>query len=122
MDEPEAEPDVLVAEVEETVEFVAEPEAEAEAAPFWPAQASEQEPSEPEYEPEPVSEPEPEPEDVTESLVAQVNGGAHHDVAGKSLEDSIKDMLRPMLRQWLDENMPRIVREMDPEALRRNLD
>jgi cell pole-organizing protein PopZ len=29
-------------------------------------------------------------------------------------------MLRPMLRQWLDENMPRMIRdELDPETLRR---
>lgn len=27
----------------------------------------------------------------------------------KSLEDSVKEMLRPMLREWLDDNMPRIV-------------
>ena len=67
-------------------------------------------------EPEPAFEPEPEPEPVA----AYANGAsAHRDEAGKSLEDSVKDMLRPMLREWLDENMPRIVREMDPEALRR---
>lgn len=37
---------------------------------------------------------------------------AEADVAGsgqKSLEDSVKEMLRPMLREWLDENMPRIL-------------
>jgi hypothetical protein len=27
----------------------------------------------------------------------------------KSLEDVVVELLRPMLRQWLDENMPRIV-------------
>ena len=113
MDESEPEPELVMAEIEETVEFTAsEPEPEPEQEPFWPAPASEEQPSEPEqvYEPEP------------ERVAAQMNGGAHHDVAGKTLEDSIKDMLRPMLRQWLDENMPRIVREMDPEALRRDLD
>jgi cell pole-organizing protein PopZ len=31
--------------------------------------------------------------------------------APKSLEDTIKEMLRPLLMQWLDENMPRIVNE-----------
>ncbi len=40
-----------------------------------------------------------------------------------TLEDSVKDMLRPMLRQWLDENMPRMVTaalkdELDPNAFR----
>ena len=27
----------------------------------------------------------------------------------KTLEDSVKDMLRPMLKQWLDENMSRVL-------------
>ena len=27
----------------------------------------------------------------------------------KTLEDSVKELLRPMLQQWLDENMPRLV-------------
>ena len=68
-----------------------------------------------EAEPEPAFEPEPEP-------VAMQANGVHHDEGAKTLEDSIKDMLRPMLRQWLDENMPRIVRELDPETLRRSQD
>ncbi|MBE3108918.1 MAG: DUF2497 domain-containing protein, partial [Acidobacteria bacterium] len=29
--------------------------------------------------------------------------------ASKTLEDSVKEMLRPMLRQWLDENMSRVL-------------
>lgn len=29
--------------------------------------------------------------------------------SGMSLEDSVKEMLRPMLREWLDEHMPKIV-------------
>ena len=46
----------------------------------------------------------------------RVNGGSEHEphdfaspVSSKSLEDSVKEMLRPMLRQWLDENMPRVL-------------
>ena len=31
--------------------------------------------------------------------------------AGHPLEDMLKDMLRPVLKQWLDENLPRIVDE-----------
>jgi hypothetical protein len=27
----------------------------------------------------------------------------------RSLEDTVVELLRPMLRQWLDDNMPRIV-------------
>jgi uncharacterized protein len=41
------------------------------------------------------------------------NGGEHRasplDPSNKSLEDSVKDLLRPMLKQWLDENMPRVL-------------
>lgn len=35
----------------------------------------------------------------------------------KSFEDSVKDMLRPMLRQWLDDNMPRILESAMREEL-----
>jgi cell pole-organizing protein PopZ len=28
---------------------------------------------------------------------------------GRTLEDTVADLLRPMLRDWLDANMPRIV-------------
>lgn len=28
---------------------------------------------------------------------------------GRTLEDTVVELLRPMLRQWLDANMPRIV-------------
>ncbi len=56
----------------------------------------------------------------------KTNGGAshkhHHEfeapVASKSLEDSVKEMLRPMLRQWLDENMNRVL----TSALREELE
>jgi cell pole-organizing protein PopZ len=36
---------------------------------------------------------------------------------GRSLEDTVKDMLRPMLRQWLNENMPRIVEKVAREEM-----
>jgi uncharacterized protein len=104
---------VLMEETEETVAFV---EPEAEKAPFWPAEAGGEQP----VEPEPVFEAEPEPEPV----LAQMNGGSHHDDGpSRTLEDSIKDMLRPMLREWLDDNMPRIIRdELDADTLRRHQD
>jgi len=105
MGEPDAELELtefemtVVTETEEVVEFEAEPEFEAETEPFWPSEAPTWEAGEPEpeYEPEPVA--------------AQVNGAGAHGLEGASqtLEDSVKDMLRPMLRQWLDENMPRMV-------------
>jgi cell pole-organizing protein PopZ len=64
-------------------------------------------------EPEPVKEPEPEP--------AHINGNGSHaprathysefgiNTSGRSLEDSVKEMLRPLLREWLDEHMSRVL-------------
>ncbi len=54
-----------------------------------------------------------------------VNGGGAHppyaaEGASKSLEDSVKDMLRPMLRQWLDENMARVVTAALKDELKSN--
>jgi cell pole-organizing protein PopZ len=129
--EPVAEPEELETELvltevemtvvtdaeEEPVDFEAAPaEPETEKAPFWPSETTSWEPSETtsweeEASPEPEPEPEPEFEPEPEPVAAQVNGsGAHgYEAASKTLEDSVKDMLRPMLRQWLDENMPRMV-------------
>jgi cell pole-organizing protein PopZ len=118
--EPEPEPEPVV------------PSWAAESA-SW----SQMEPSEPAPEPEPDTEPEPEPEFEPEPLPwrsedqswpgaapanefelnpTRVNGGSEHEphdfaspVSSKSLEDSVKEMLRPLLRQWLDENMPRVL-------------
>ena len=57
--------------------------------------------------------PEPELEIEEERELPRVNGGSHQSYAAvggsKSLEDSVKDMLRPMLKQWLDENMARVL-------------
>jgi uncharacterized protein len=46
----------------------------------------------------------------------RVNGGSarkRHEfeaaTSAKTLEDSVKEMLRPLLRQWLDDNMPRVL-------------
>jgi len=48
-----------------------------------------------------------------ERQTARRNGGEHGasplDSSNKTLEDSVKDLLRPMLKQWLDENMPRVL-------------
>lgn len=51
-------------------------------------------------------------EPVTEEAMAEEPEGAEPAPGGvdaKSLEDSVKEMLKPMLREWLNENMPRIV-------------
>lgn len=70
------------------------------------------------------------PEFVTQPAPRTNGGSGHkaHDFAvqpPKSLEDSVKEMLRPMLRKWLDENMQRVLTQAlreeleDPEARRR---
>jgi uncharacterized protein len=131
----EPEPTMIVEEEEVVVlpEFEPEPEPEP-VVPSWAAESaswSAMEPSEPEPEPEPEPEFEPEPlpwrsEDQSwrgaapanefELNPTRVNGGSEHEphdfaspVSSKSLEDSVKEMLRPLLRQWLDENMPRVL-------------
>jgi len=44
-----------------------------------------------------------------EQDTSDMSASAEH--GGKSLEDSVKDMLRPLLREWLDDNMERIVQD-----------
>ncbi len=43
-------------------------------------------------------------------LSAMLVGG--YEGAGNTLEGLVRDMLKPMLRAWLDENLPRIVEDM----------
>ena len=40
-------------------------------------------------------------------------------VGGRNLEDIVKDMLRPMLKEWLDKNLPPMVeRYVEREIVR----
>ncbi len=68
--------------------------------------------------------PEPELEIEEEPELPRVNGGSHQSYAAaggsKSLEDSVKDMLRPMLKQWLDENMARVLTAALQDELKNN--
>ncbi|WP_394694242.1 DUF2497 domain-containing protein [Hyphobacterium sp.] len=83
---------------------------------------------EPEPEPEPAMEaapePAPEPESDEETLVgtpaATAAAGAFDALAenlrvasadGLTLEGIVREMMRPMLKEWLDANLPRIVEE-----------
>ncbi len=127
----ELEAEALELELEELVLDEPAPEPSALASP---AESSTW--AEPETESEPEPEPEPEPEDEPQSTAdwqsasaswgtgetepeqnpARTNGGSAHKshdfdapMSSKSLEDSVKEMLRPLLRQWLDENMPRVL-------------
>jgi len=104
--EPEPEPQLVLTElaaemiVEETVVLEAPIESMPEESATGPTETAPWARA-----PEPLVEP--------ERPAPRTNGGTHDapslDTSHKTLEDSVKDMLRPMLRQWLDENMPRMV-------------
>ncbi|MCJ2141769.1 PopZ family protein [Methylobacterium sp. E-066] len=95
-------------------EAFAEPEPEPEPPPARP--------SAPPPQPQPVAQaPQPAPE--AEALVspatdASVNGAFNllaHTVLtqnARTLEDLVKDMLRPMLKSWLDDNLPAVVERL----------
>lgn len=107
---------------EETEENIAEPEPEPEPQP--------------EAEPEPVSIAEPEPVDalaaeaadrlVSENpamnsvaslsaLAAAVDThrrAADPSIGPRTIEDLVKDVMRPMIREWLDDNLPSLVERM----------
>jgi cell pole-organizing protein PopZ len=101
-----------------------EPELDADADDY----------GEPVYEPEPVREPEPVKPPVPEtppaaaaspaqdealvspraasaaaSAFGELSSAASAPRESRSLEDLAREMLKPMLRQWLDDNLPRIV-------------
>ena len=122
--EPSAEDELVLMDTESEATMVledAEPEQETESTPFWPPQDTATAESEPA--PAPVFG--QTAAEVAEAAVAAgTNGAVSHETAGgKSLEDSIKEMLRPMLREWLNENMPRMIREeLDSDALQRGQD
>jgi cell pole-organizing protein PopZ len=42
-------------------------------------------------------------------------------MGAKSLEDGFKELLRPMILQWLDENMPRLLDDAVQQEVRRRL-
>lgn len=105
--EPEPEPELVLTEfeaemvVEEPVVVEATLVSEAGDSSAWESESAPWAGA-----PEPLIEP--------ERPGGRVNGGTHAaasplEASSKTLEDSVKDMLRPMLRQWLDENMPRMV-------------
>jgi cell pole-organizing protein PopZ len=69
-------------------------------------------------EPEVTPDPAPEPETAASALAGAAPAAASAFAvaeppamasAGRSMEETVGEMLRPMLRAWLDENMPRIL-------------
>ncbi len=132
--EPEPEPDVDIEleEDDQVLELTEEVEEEVE----------------PEPEPEPESEPEPEPVAAAAPQMAidDVDPADEEDVlmsdesaslamdqfgvlsellttgyqgAGNTLEDLVREMLKPMLKVWLDKNLPPIVERMIAKEIAR---
>jgi cell pole-organizing protein PopZ len=95
------------------IEHETEPSEAQFEAPSWLSQA---EPPASELEPVHTTEPEPEPESAP-----QINGNGSHggrtthytefgiNPSNRTLEESVKEMLRPLLREWLDEHMSRVL-------------
>ena len=117
---PEFEPELVLAELEvemietEPVVAVEAPVGEPRMDQAWGMSAT----------PSWAMQPQPELEIEEESEPPRVNGGSHQSYAAaggsKSLEDSVKDMLRPMLKQWLDENMARVLTSALQDELKNN--
>lgn len=53
--------------------------------------------------------------------VAQALPAAARTNAGASLEEGFRELLRPMILQWLDENMPRLLDEAVQQEVRRRM-
>jgi cell pole-organizing protein PopZ len=101
----EPEPEFVLAEVEvETVEAIVEQPVEqvtsAEEPSFWPPSQSSWASN---------------GEAASEPASPRVNGGSHErpysapSFSGQSLQDSVKASLRPLLRQWIDTHMSRVL-------------
>ncbi|MCC2113496.1 MAG: DUF2497 domain-containing protein [Hyphomicrobiales bacterium] len=92
------------------MEPLPEPEPEPEPEPIW-------EP-EPEPEPEELSKPQPQPQllsPTTDAAVSSAFQNLAHTILSdnaRTLEDLVKEMLRPMLKTWLDDNLPAMVERM----------
>jgi cell pole-organizing protein PopZ len=94
---------------------------------------------EPEPEPEPTPPPPPEPapapvfsrEEVADNLVGDHAAGLAASAFGslssallmpkdgRTLEDVVRELLRPLLKEWLDQNLPRIVEAKVEEEVHR---
>lgn len=125
--EPEPAPDLLdfdAIDFEDPVTAAPEPEPEPEPEP------APEPPPPPPPPPQPVLQaaraPEPEPEAlVSPATDASVSGAFNllaHTVLtqnARTLEDLVKEMLRPMLKEWLDKNLPPMVeRYVEREIVR----
>ncbi|HEX6866435.1 MAG TPA: DUF2497 domain-containing protein [Caulobacteraceae bacterium] len=114
LEDAEAFAEDMAAAPEDTAEAEPEPDPEPEPA----ASAADPEPA---PEPEHRSAPPPRPIHRDEPLVGRIaesaSVAAFRELSaatspagkGRTLEDLAREMLQPMLREWLDQNLPRIV-------------
>jgi cell pole-organizing protein PopZ len=120
--EPEAEPEAL--ELTERIEEepAAEPEPEPEPAPAEDDLMilDREEEAEPSFEPEPASADAEDEDSLIDEAPATAAAGMFAALSenlrvssdqGQTLEGIVRELLRPMLKQWLDENLPAIVEE-----------
>ena len=146
---PPAQPAEEILELTDVVDDepapVPEPEPEPEPVPEPVVEAVEEEQPPPEPEPEPVEEPvmqdptpEPEPEtivspDAGDSAAAAFAALADHldhqveapepglamGNGGQTLEGLVSALMRPMLKEWLDSNLPAIVERLVKDEIER---
>lgn len=84
---------------------------------------------EPEPEPEPIAAADPEDEGLVAPAAidraASAFAALHRNVeivstpAGNSLESMVREMMKPMLKQWLDDNLPSLVESVVREEVER---
>lgn len=130
-DEPEAPAPVMEAADDDVLELTDPYEAPATAAPtesIGDLDVTERPFDEPK--PAPVAEPEPAPamptsyepesdDTLVSDVAAQTAASAFAGLSaslklpseGRSLEDLVREMMRPLLKDWLDQNLPRIVED-----------
>ncbi|MCH8489313.1 MAG: DUF2497 domain-containing protein [Oceanicaulis sp.] len=107
--------DLMIVDREDEPEL--EPEPEPEPAPAPAAEAPHPEP-EPEPEPEPASETDDDslldaaPASLAAGMFAALSDNLRvSSEQGQTLEGIVREMMRPMLKKWLDDNLPAIVEE-----------
>lgn len=127
--EPELEPEPAddVLELTERVEPAAQTVGDLEVTPRpAPVPAAEPPPPAPAPAPAPVGARQEEERLVSDpsayaaaSAFSQLSAAIAMPPAGRTLEDVVRELLRPLLKAWLDENLPRIVESKVAEEVER---
>ncbi|UAL12475.1 DUF2497 domain-containing protein [Caulobacter segnis] len=131
--EPEPEPEPIEEDVLELTDPIApEPEPEPELPPLETVgDIDVYSPPPPEPEPAPASPPIFDRDEVADNLVGDTAASAAASAFGslssallmpkdgRTLEDVVRELLRPLLKEWLDQNLPRIVETKVEEEVQR---